>query len=125
MAQIAVLGHGQELGARGDRHPGQEFVRVVLALLHDQLALDLLEFPQQHQAGHHVRRHHVQVAEEVAEQPGDVGKRVLRAQRVITFFFLPLAKNERYEKREKRNFSVVRFNLLNLARLKIMILQNF
>lgn len=79
VAQIAVLGQGQELGARRDWHPRQKLVRVVLALLDYQLALDLLELPQEHQTGHHVRGHHVQVAEEVAQQPGDVGERVLRA----------------------------------------------
>lgn len=79
VAQIAILGQRQELGARRDWHPRQELVRVVLALLDYQLALDLLELPQEHQAGHHVRGHHVQVAEEVAQQPGNVGERVLRA----------------------------------------------
>lgn len=79
VAQIAVLGQGQELGARRDRHPRQELVRVVLALLDYQLALDLLKLSQEHQTGHHVRGHHVQVAKEVAQQPGDIRERVLRA----------------------------------------------
>lgn len=80
VAQVAVLAHRQELGARGDRHARQELVRVVFALLHYQLALDLLELAQQHQTGHHVRRYYVQVAEEVAQQPSDVSERVLRTE---------------------------------------------
>lgn len=83
VAQIAVLGQGQELGARCDRHPRQELVRVVLALLDYQLALNLLKLPQKHQTSHHVRGHHVQVAEKIAQQSGDVGKRVLRANRFL------------------------------------------
>lgn len=85
VAQIAVLGQGQELGARCHRHSRQELVRIVLALLNYQLALDLLKLSEQHQTGHHVRGHHIQVAEEVAQQPGDVGERVLRATSLSSF----------------------------------------
>lgn len=54
MAQITVLGQGQEFRAGSNWHAGQKLVRVVFPLLHDQLALDLLELPQQHQTGDHV-----------------------------------------------------------------------
>lgn len=85
VAQIAVLGQGQELGTRRHRHPRQKLVRIILALLDYQLALDLLKLSKQHQTGDHVRGYYVQIAEEVAQQPGDVGKRVLRATSLSSF----------------------------------------
>lgn len=85
VAQITVLGQGQEFRARRNRHPRQELVRVVFPLLHDQLPLDLLELPQQYQAGDHVRRHHVQIAKEIAEQPGDIRERILRTEAILFY----------------------------------------
>ena len=82
VAEVAVFGEREELGARRHRHTREELVRVVLALLHDQLALDLLELAQQHQARHHVRRHDVEVAEEVAQQTRYVCERVLPEERL-------------------------------------------
>jgi len=77
VTQVTVLSQRQEFAARSDWNSRQELVRIVLALLHYQLALDLLEFPQQDQSGYHVRWHDVQIAEEITQQPSDVGKRVL------------------------------------------------
>lgn len=45
-------------------------------LSHDRVPFQLLELPEQHQPRHHVRRNDVQVAEEVAQQAGNIGERV-------------------------------------------------
>lgn len=46
VAQIAVLGQGQEFSARCNWHAGQKLVRIVLSLLHYQFPFDFLELPQ-------------------------------------------------------------------------------
>lgn len=79
--QVGAFVERQELSPGGDRHPREELVGVVLALLDDRLSFDYLELAQQDQTGDHVRRYHVQVAEEVGEEASDVGEGVAVAVR--------------------------------------------
>lgn len=46
VAQITILGQGQEFSARSNWHTGQKLVRIVLSLLHYQFPFDFLELPQ-------------------------------------------------------------------------------
>lgn len=64
----------QKLGPWGYGYARKELVSIIFTLLDDGLPFDLLELPQQDQAGDHVRWYDVQVPEEVGEQSRDVGE---------------------------------------------------
>lgn len=45
-------------------------------LPNDSLAFEFLKFAQKHQAGNNIRWNHVQLAKEIAQQFGNVSKRI-------------------------------------------------